>query len=133
MSDPNEIKKIETAIKELDLDYMRGLLSEEEYNRQIGDLRAQLREAGGVLTGLSEAREALTPAPSVKPAMTDPVTAVKTSEDNWCLSLLQERFGTNCSEGRNNHLYNVPRGIHRVLDEWQWNQWVSEEISALEL
>jgi hypothetical protein len=77
MSDPNEIKKIETAIKELDLDYMRGLLSEEEYNRQIGDLRAQLREAGGVLTGLSEAREALTPAPSVKPAMTDPVTAVK--------------------------------------------------------
>lgn len=27
----------------------------------------------------------------------------------------------------------MPRVIHRVLDEWQWNQWVSEEISALEL
>ena len=77
MSDPNEIKRIETAIKDLDLDYMRGLMSEEEYNRRTGELRAQLRAAGGVPTGLSEARESLTPTPAAKPVMTDPVTAVK--------------------------------------------------------
>lgn len=77
MSDSDEIKKIEAAIKDMNLDYMRGLLSEEEYNRKINDLRAQLRDAGGVPSGLSEAREALTPTPAPKTAMTDPVTAVK--------------------------------------------------------
>jgi hypothetical protein len=77
MSDPDDIKRIEAAIKDMNLDYMRGLLSEEEYNRKITDLRSQLRDAGGVPSGLSEAREALTPTPSAKPVMTDPVPAVK--------------------------------------------------------
>ncbi|MFX0106767.1 MAG: PCI domain-containing protein [Candidatus Hodarchaeota archaeon] len=77
MSDPEQIKRIESAIKDLDLDFMRGLLSEEEYNRKNTELRNQLKAAGGIPTGLSEAREALAPTPSGKPAMTDPVTAVK--------------------------------------------------------
>lgn len=78
MSDPEEVKRIEAAIKDLDLDFMRGLLSEEEYNRKGVELRTQLKAVGGVPEGLSEAREALTPPPAIqKTAMTDPVTAVK--------------------------------------------------------
>lgn len=77
MSDPEEIKRIEAAIKDIDLDYMRGMLSEDEYNQKIGELRSKLREAGGVLSGLAEAREALKPPSTEKAVMTDPVTAVK--------------------------------------------------------
>ncbi|MHA2377662.1 MAG: hypothetical protein ACXADO_05120 [Candidatus Thorarchaeota archaeon] len=77
MSDPEEIKRIETAIKDLELDFMRGLVSENEYNQKTAELRSQLREAGGVPSGLSEAREALKPPPTEKTVMTDPVTAVK--------------------------------------------------------
>ena len=79
MSDPEEIKRLQAAIKDLDLDFMRGLMSEEEYNRKSGELRDRLEELGGIPTGLSAARESLTAPPSgpVKQAMTDPVTAVK--------------------------------------------------------
>lgn len=77
MSDPEEIKRIETAIKDLNLDYMRGLVSENEYNQRIAELRSNLLAAGGVPTDLAEAREALKSPPPPKPAMTDPVTAVK--------------------------------------------------------
>nr|KXH74056.1 MAG: hypothetical protein AM324_06025 [Candidatus Thorarchaeota archaeon SMTZ1-83] len=77
MGDPEDIKKIEAAIKDIELDYMRGLLSENEYNQKAAELRSELREAGGVPEGLSEAREALKPPPTDKTVMTDPVTAVK--------------------------------------------------------
>ncbi|MFX0044939.1 MAG: PCI domain-containing protein [Candidatus Hermodarchaeota archaeon] len=77
MDDPEEIKRIEAAIKDLELDYMRGMLSEDEYNKKTGELRSKLREAGGVPSGLSEARESLKPPPTEKAVMTDPVTAVK--------------------------------------------------------
>jgi hypothetical protein len=79
MSDPEEIKRLQAAIKDLDLDFMRGLLSEEEYNRKSGELRDRLEQLGGIPTGLSAARDSLTAPPSgpVKQAMTDPVTAVK--------------------------------------------------------
>jgi len=79
MSDPEEIKRIQAAIKDLDLDFMRGLMSEEEYNRKSGELRDRLEQLGGIPTGLSAARESLTSPPyePVKQALTDPVTAVK--------------------------------------------------------
>ena len=53
MNDSNdEISAIESKIKDLDLDYMRGLVSEEDYNRQIADLRTQLESAGGSVQGI---------------------------------------------------------------------------------
>ncbi len=88
MNNPSneEITQIEAAIKDLDLDYMRGLVSEEEYNRKITELRAKLEQVGGTLTGLPSApitTEALKSA-ELKPvsktdkqAMTDPVSAVR--------------------------------------------------------
>ncbi|MFX1367034.1 MAG: PCI domain-containing protein [Promethearchaeota archaeon] len=79
MSDPEEIKRIQAAIKDLDLDFMRGLMSEEEYNRKSGKFRDRLEQLGGIPTGLSAARESLASPPyePVKQALTDPVTAVK--------------------------------------------------------
>ncbi len=79
-----EIEQIETAIKDLDLDYMRGWISEEEYNQKVSNLKSQLEAAGGTPVAVS-------PAPAIKPsdlasanlqppekkAMVDPVTAVK--------------------------------------------------------
>jgi hypothetical protein len=87
LNDSNdEISKIESKIKDLDLDYMRGLVSEEDYNRQIVDLRSQLEQAGGSPQEIpsvhqiqpSELQTAkLQPPPSKKPVTVDPVTAVK--------------------------------------------------------
>lgn len=81
-----EIRRLEAAIKDLDLDYMRGWVSEEEYNMKMEDLRSQLEAAGGtLLTSPPEPRiepEELTSAKLVsaapaKKAMIDPVSAVK--------------------------------------------------------
>ncbi|NHJ12186.1 MAG: hypothetical protein EAX95_00835 [Candidatus Thorarchaeota archaeon] len=79
MSDPEEIKRLQAAIKNLNLDYMRGLISESDYNRQSEQLRNLLDQLGGIPTGLSEARESLQAPPQVqsKQVLTDPVTAVK--------------------------------------------------------
>ena len=82
----DEISKIESKIKDLDLDYMRGLVSEEEYNTQIAELTGQLEQAGGSVQEVSivhkiqptELQTAkLQPPPSQKIATVDPVTAVK--------------------------------------------------------
>jgi hypothetical protein len=82
----SEITRIEVAIKELDFDYMRGLVSEGDYQRQITALRAQLEAAGGVVVSIPSAKKIeaaeiqathLQPPPSGKKAMVDPVTAVK--------------------------------------------------------
>ena len=90
MSEPphDDANKIEAAIKDLDLDYMRGLVSEDDYKTKIADLRNKLELAGGEPTGLAAARATLKPAPEAptmlagKETMTDPVTAVrKTVQD----------------------------------------------------
>jgi hypothetical protein len=73
-------EKLEAAIKDLDLDYMRGLLSDEEYNTKLEALRSQLQLLGGQPTGLAAARATLEEPPSKTPqvkARTDPVSAIK--------------------------------------------------------
>jgi len=79
-----EIERIETAIKDLDLDYMRGWISEEEYNQKMGNLKAQLQAAGGIMAASStspikpsDLSSASLHPPPEKKAMVDPVTAVK--------------------------------------------------------
>jgi hypothetical protein len=84
-SDPSTIDRIEAAIKDLDLDYMRGWVSEDEYNQKMEGLRSQLIAAGG-------APSARMPSPIIEPtelatatlthhtekkATIDPVSAVK--------------------------------------------------------
>lgn len=65
---------------------MRGLISEEDYNKQFADLKSQLERAGGSPKEIppvhkieqSEIQTAkLEPPPSLKPATVDPVTSVK--------------------------------------------------------
>ena len=53
MVDSEKIRRIEAEIKELDLDFMRGLISQEEYNRKAKNLVLQFIEAGGTLTGFA--------------------------------------------------------------------------------
>ncbi|MHA1481704.1 MAG: PCI domain-containing protein [Candidatus Thorarchaeota archaeon] len=77
----DEIIQIEADIKNLDLDYMRGWISEEDYNTRIAELKTKLEEAGGDPSALSAASPTielpkLKPTPEKK-AMVDPVTAVK--------------------------------------------------------
>jgi len=82
----DELTKIEAAIKDLDLDYMRGWVSEDEYRTKMANLQQQLKEAGGGVqespiasriepTDLQAAK--LHPPPVEKKATVDPVTAVK--------------------------------------------------------
>jgi len=84
---PNDkIAKIESLIKDLDLDYMRGLVSEDEYTKRMSELKQQLGQAGGSPQDVPsvqkiEASELqatkLQPPPVEKKAIVDPVTAVK--------------------------------------------------------
>lgn len=87
MSPPSndQITQIEADIKNLDLDYMRGWISEEDYNKRLAELKVHFEEAGGDPSALSSATELpaqtielpkLKPTPAKK-AMVDPVTAVK--------------------------------------------------------
>lgn len=82
----DEISTIKSKIKDLDLDYMRGLVSEEEYNRKISDLKGQLEQAGGSVEEVSTVHKIepaelqtakLEPPPPQKIATVDPVTSVK--------------------------------------------------------
>ena len=82
----SDVKRLEAAIKDLDLDYMRGWVSEEEYNAKMEDLRNKLEAAGGTppaktIEPLIDSQEIatakLTPAAPVKKALIDPVSAVK--------------------------------------------------------
>ncbi|UCE11644.1 MAG: hypothetical protein JSW61_06850 [Candidatus Thorarchaeota archaeon] len=80
----DEIGEVEAAIKDLDLDYMRGLVSEDEYQLRMAQLRSKLEAVGGKVEVLSSVADSSSTAggetiagqPS-KAAMTDPVTAVK--------------------------------------------------------
>jgi hypothetical protein len=85
-SSKDEIAKIESQIKDLDLDYMRGLVSEEEYNKRLTELKQQLEQAGGSVQEVSSVQRIqpselqatkLQPPPIEKKATVDPVTAVK--------------------------------------------------------
>ncbi|MBS3793391.1 MAG: hypothetical protein KGY80_00625 [Candidatus Thorarchaeota archaeon] len=78
--------EIQSKISDLDLDYMRGLVSEEEYRTKMEELQKKLEAAGGKPSGLSatqKAKESLKSPPEEKfaqqqgGATTDPVTAVK--------------------------------------------------------
>ena len=84
-----EIERIETAIKDLDLDYMRGWIAEDEYNQKMANLKAELEAAGGKSTEpaltqkisqLEVVSQDLHPPP--KKAMIDPVSAVKKTVQN---------------------------------------------------
>jgi hypothetical protein len=86
MEHNDEITEIETAIQDLDLDYMRGWVSEEEYKTKIAKLRQRLREAGGVVSEppitqrieSADLKAAKLHPPLVeKRATVDPVTAVR--------------------------------------------------------
>jgi hypothetical protein len=76
MSDHQDANRIEAAIKDLDLDYMRGLVSEEEYQRKLADLKSKLEVVSETGSGLVEARATLQ-APPEKGLTVDPVSAVK--------------------------------------------------------
>ena len=85
-SSNDEIDKIESQIKDLDLDYMRGLVSEEEYNKRLTELKQQLERVGGSAQEVSavqkiqpaELQETKLQPPSIeRKATVDPVTAVK--------------------------------------------------------
>jgi hypothetical protein len=76
MSEHQDADKIEAAIKDLDLDYMRGLVSEKEYQKKLADLKRKLDMASETEAGLIGARASLQ-APPEKQLSIDPVSAVK--------------------------------------------------------
>ena len=51
MADLEKIRRIQAEIKDLDLDFMRGLISPNEYNEKAKTLIIQFVEAGGMITG----------------------------------------------------------------------------------
>jgi len=85
MDDHDEIVKLEAAIKDLDLDYMRGWVSEDEYQTKMDGLKSSLIAAGGTPPAaptprieVSELQTAKLQPPQIKKKATvDPVTAVK--------------------------------------------------------
>jgi hypothetical protein len=84
MEDHDEITKLEIAIKDLDFDYMRGWVSDDEYHTKMDTLRASLIEAGGTPVPAAPKIEVaeiqtakLHPPPMEKKSSVDPVTAVK--------------------------------------------------------
>lgn len=85
-SSNDEITNIESQIKDLDLDYMRGLVSEEEYNKRLTELKQKLERLGGSAEEVSAVQKIqpadlqatkLQPPQLEKKATVDPVTAVK--------------------------------------------------------
>lgn len=85
-SSNDEITKIESQIKDLDLDYMRGLVSEKEYNKKLTELKQQLEQAGGSPQDVPSVQRIqpselqatkLQPPPIEKKAIVDPVSAVR--------------------------------------------------------
>jgi len=86
MDNQDEITRLETAIKDLDLDYMRGWVSEEEYKTKMDALNASLVQAGGTSKAMAQTPKIdaaelqaakLHPPQVEKKATVDPVTAVK--------------------------------------------------------
>jgi len=86
MESDGSITQIEAAIKDLDLDYMRGLVSEDEYRERMTELKQKLVQAGGTPTESAVAHKIepsdlqtakLYPRPAEKKVTVDPVTAVR--------------------------------------------------------
>ncbi len=82
----DDVKKIRDAIRDLDLDYMKGWVTEEDYKTKMADLKVKLEAAGGSTVDVVSASKIdaselqgaqLQPRPPEKKAMVDPVTAVK--------------------------------------------------------
>ncbi|MGY5873322.1 MAG: PCI domain-containing protein [Candidatus Thorarchaeota archaeon] len=84
MENHDEIARLEAAIKDLDFDYMRGWVSEDEYQTKMDALKSSLIEVGGTpptptpRIEVSELQTAKLQPPQIeKKATVDPVTAVK--------------------------------------------------------
>ncbi len=79
MEDHDEDAKTLAAIKDLDLDYMRGWVSEEEYQTKMNGLKSSLITATPTpRIDVSEIQTAKLQSPQIeKKATVDPVTAVK--------------------------------------------------------
>ena len=121
-SSNDEINKIESQIKDLDLDYMRGLVSEKEYNQKLTTLKQQLEQAGGspqdvpsvqrIEVEASEIQAAkLQPPPVQKKATVDPVTAVKRTVESM-RRLALERIAQEAGVS----IMNVTKIISDLLD-----------------
>jgi hypothetical protein len=110
MTHHEDASTIEAAIKDLDFDYMRGLLSEEEYQRRLKNLQEKLQLAGGSPSGLVHARAALQKTPEGR-ATIDPVTAVKRTIQNMrriSIEKIAQESGVNA--------VNVTRILSDLLD-----------------
>ena len=66
MADLEKIRRIQAEIKDLDLDFMRGLISPNEYNEKAKTLIIQFVEAGGMITGFVGDLSSTPPAGSKK-------------------------------------------------------------------
>jgi hypothetical protein len=116
----DEITKIESQIKDLDLDYMRGLVSEEEYGKRVAELKQQLEQAGGSVQDMSSVQKIkpselqatqLQPPPIEKKATVDPVTAVKRAVENM-RRLALERIAQEAGVS----IMNVTKILNDLLD-----------------
>jgi hypothetical protein len=116
----DEITKIESQIKDLDLDYMRGLVSEEEYGKRVAELKQQLEQAGGSVQDMSSVQKIkpselqatqLQPPPIEKKATVDPVTAVKRAVESM-RRLALERIAQEAGVS----IMNVTKILNDLLD-----------------
>ncbi|NWF95364.1 MAG: hypothetical protein HXY34_04405 [Candidatus Thorarchaeota archaeon] len=78
----SDIRQLEAAIRDLEFDYMRGLVSEEDYKKRMADLNTRLVAAGGTPRELPSAPKVvssqLRPTRLLdKKTLVDPVTAVR--------------------------------------------------------
>jgi len=87
MSDvPDDLQKLESAIKDLELEYMKGWVGEEEYNIKKAQLRSRYKQMQGesqtapsrtVAAATSSKTRTQPTSSDSKKSMVDPVTAVK--------------------------------------------------------
>ncbi len=80
--DRDELTK---KVRDLDLDYMRGLISENDYKKKIGELKTKLTELGGEEADIpsisiyleKQVGSGTVTSPAKKNATVDPVTAIR--------------------------------------------------------
>ncbi len=79
--DRDELTK---KVRDLDLDYMRGLISENDYKKKIEELKTKLAELGGgetdipsISISLEQKHVGTGTSPTKKDATVDPVTAIR--------------------------------------------------------
>ncbi|TFG12550.1 hypothetical protein EU537_09000 [Candidatus Thorarchaeota archaeon] len=83
---PDDLQKLESAIKDLELEYMKGWVGEEEYNIKKSQLRSRYEQLRGKTQTMPSQTAASTTSSQTptqssgadsKKSMVDPVTAVK--------------------------------------------------------